>query len=90
MNAVKKYLGIIWIISGPAVIVFMILQAIEKIGAANNKAAGITDAVLKAAATCEAHNTLLQWSIIILIFLPIAIGMMIFGKYCLSGEYADD
>ena len=87
MNTIKKYLGIVWIILGPAVIIFMVMQAIEKIGMANDKAAGFTDALKKAAATSEAHNTLLQWSIIIIVFVPIAIGMVIFGKYCLGGEY---
>ncbi|MCP9752933.1 DUF6814 family protein [Ferruginibacter sp. HRS2-29] len=87
MNHLKKYLGVIWILLGPAAIVFMILQAIEKVGIANSKAAAISDVALRAAATGEAHNTLLQWSIIIIIFVPIAIGMVIFGKYCLSGEY---
>ncbi len=33
-------------------------------------------------------NDLLQWSIIILIFLPIAVGFIIFGYYSLKGEYA--
>lgn len=87
MNNIKKYLGIVWIILGPAVIIFMIQQAAEKIIAANNKAAAITDEIKRAAATGEAHNTILQWSIIIIIFVPIAIGMVIFGKYCLTGEY---
>ena len=87
MNSLKKYLGVVWILLGPAIIALMIQQAIEKVSAANSKAAAITDITLKAAATGEAHNTLLQWSIIIIIFVPIAIGMVIFGKYCLGGEY---
>ncbi len=40
-------------------------------------------------ATAEAAktNTVLQWSIIIVIFLPIAFGLIIFGKYAVAGEY---
>lgn len=71
----------------PASILFMLGQAYEKTTAANNKADAMTDALKKIVATGEAHNTLLQWSIIIVIFLPIAAGMFIFGKYCFAGEY---
>ena len=32
-------------------------------------------------------NDFLQWGIIILIFLPIAIGFVVFGYYSMKGEY---
>jgi hypothetical protein len=32
-------------------------------------------------------DTKIQWSIFIVIFIPIAIGIMIFGYYALKGEY---
>jgi hypothetical protein len=32
-------------------------------------------------------NTIIQWSVFVIIFIPIAIGMMIFGYYALKGEY---
>ncbi len=32
-------------------------------------------------------NTIIQWSVFVIIFLPIAIGMVIFGYYALKGEY---
>ncbi|MGF2411667.1 MAG: DUF6814 family protein, partial [Ferruginibacter sp.] len=34
MNALKKYLGIIWMALAPAMVGFLIWQASEKIGAA--------------------------------------------------------
>lgn len=73
MNALKKILGIVWIILGPVIIGYLIMEAAEKIAAAE-----------KGIATT---NTSLQWSIIILIFIPICAGLMIFGYYSLRGEY---
>lgn len=32
-------------------------------------------------------NTIIQWSVFVIIFIPIAIGIMIFGYYALKGEY---
>lgn len=73
MNSFKKILGVLWIVLGPVIILFLISQAIEKVAAA---AEGIART-----------NTTLQWSIIILIFLPICAGLMIFGYYGVKGEY---
>ena len=73
MKALKKYLGVIWIILGPAAMLFLSWQAWNKINLAK---AGI-----------ETTNTALQWGIILLIFIPIAIGLVIFGKYALAEEY---
>lgn len=73
MNLLKKMLGIAWIALGPLSVVFMCIQAWDKISAAP---AGI-----------DQTNTALQWGIILLIFIPIAIGLMIFGRYALSGAY---
>ena len=53
--------------------VFMAWQAYDKVSQAE---AGIAQT-----------NTALQWGIILLIFIPIAIGLVIFGKYALAGEY---
>lgn len=73
MNNLKKILGLVWMLLGPVIMIFLIHQAYEKIGLA---AAGIAKT-----------NTTLQWSIIILIFIPIAAGLVIFGKYAWNGEY---
>ncbi len=69
----KKLLGIIWILLGPLAMAFMAWQAYDKITAS---APGVAQT-----------NTALQWGIILLIFIPIAIGLVIFGKYALAGEY---
>jgi hypothetical protein len=73
MNVLKRILGVAWMIMGPVIILFLFMQAAEKIAAA---AAGIART-----------NTTLQWSIIIIIFIPICAGLMIFGYYGLKGEY---
>jgi hypothetical protein len=73
MNALKRILGLVWILMGPVIILFLFMQAAEKIAAA---AIGISRT-----------NTTLQWSIIIIIFIPICAGLMIFGYYGLKGEY---
>lgn len=73
MKALKKILGLFWIILGPLAVGLMAWQAWDKIS--------------KAEAGIAQTNTALQWGIILLIFIPIAIGLVIFGKYALSGEY---
>lgn len=73
MNAIKKFLGLIWMLLGPAVVIFMFMQAIDKIG--------------KAAEGVAKTNTTLQWVIILVIFIPVCFGLMIFGYYAWKGEY---
>lgn len=72
MNALKKYLGIIWILLSPATIAFLLWQASDKI----NKASTLTKS-----------NVTLQWVIILVIFVPICIGLLIFGYYSFKGYY---
>ena len=71
MNAIKKILGIIWLLSGPAVIYFLIAGAMQNVDTSGTK---------------DINNPII-WIIIIAIFVPIAIGLMIFGWYALKGEY---
>lgn len=73
MNKLKKTLGIFWMLLGPASIIFLFMQAFEKVGLA---AAGV-----------EKTNTALQWGIILFIFIPISAGLVVFGYYALKGEY---
>lgn len=75
MNNIKKILGLFWVILGPLSMIFMCMQAWEKVNLAHE---GI-----------DRTNTALQWGIILLIFIPIAIGLVIFGKYAWQGEYED-
>lgn len=71
MRNLKKYLGIVWMLIGPAAIAFLILGAVNNIDPA-----GKADI-----------NKPLPWLIIISIFTPVAIGLMIFGWYAWKEEY---
>lgn len=69
MNALKKFLGIIWILLGPVSLYYLITTAAGEI------------------AKKPTVNTKMQWIVFIGVFVPIAIGLMIFGYYALKGEY---
>jgi ABC-type molybdate transport system permease subunit len=73
MKTLKKILGLVWMINAPLAVILMIQQAGEKI---NLAAEGVART-----------NTALQWGIILLIFIPVSIGMVIFGYYSWKGEY---
>lgn len=70
MNAVKKILGLIWILLGPFAIYFLIKTAAAEI------------------AKKPVIDTKIQWGVFVVIFIPIAIGLMIFGYYAFKGEYS--
>jgi len=72
MSQLRKILGVVWMLLGPATIYFLVSQAAYKISQPSSTT-----------------NDLLQWGIIITIFVPIAIGLMIFGYYAVKGEYAE-
>jgi hypothetical protein len=69
MNAIKKWLGIVWILLGPVAIYYLIKTAAGEI---HNK---------------PTIDTKIQWAVFLIVFTPIAIGMIIFGYYALKGEY---
>lgn len=71
MNVFKRILGIVWLISGPVVIYFLVSGAISNIDSNGKK---------------DINNPVI-WIIIIAIFTPIVIGLMIFGWYAWKGEY---
>lgn len=71
MNTIKKIMGVLLMLLGPAVIVFLVIAAAQNIDA-NGK---------------HDINKPVPWAIIIGIFTPIAVGLMIFGYYSLKGEY---
>jgi len=73
MNTLKKLLGFIWMLLAPTIICFLVYQANEKIQAASITARA---------------NVILQWSIILIIFIPICVGFFLFGKYAATNEYA--
>ena len=69
MNQVKRFSGIIWILT--AIITYTILL---KTAWMQINAKPTTD-------------TIVQWSIFAVIFLPIAIGLILFGWLALKGDY---
>jgi hypothetical protein len=69
MNALKKYLGIVWMLLGPAGIYYIVATAIEEIGKK------------------PVIDTKIQWGVFVIIFIPISIGMMVFGYFALKNEY---
>lgn len=71
MDKLKRFLGLIWLLLGPAAIILLIISAVQNIGAGG---------------TGDIHKPL-PWIIIIGIFTPVAIGLMIFGWYAWKGEY---
>jgi hypothetical protein len=71
MNVIKRILGVLWFLLGPAVIYFLIAGAIKNIDSSGNK---------------DINNPVI-WVIIIAIFVPVAIGLMIFGWYAITNEY---
>lgn len=73
MNTLKKFFGLFWMVLGPLAMTFLFIQAIDKVGLTH------TD--------IDRTNTILQWAIILFIFLPISLGLMIFGFYAWKGEY---
>ena len=72
MNIVRRILGVVWLLLGPVAIWLIISNAVK--------------AIEKASAAMRS-NAILQWSIITVIFIPIAIGLMIFGTYSIKGAY---
>jgi len=72
MNSLKKIMGIVWMLLGPAVIIFLVMGAVQHIDSNGTKDI----------------NKPIPWAIIIGIFTPISIGLMIFGYYSIRGEYS--
>jgi len=72
----RKYLGYLWMVLSPILVLLMIYQAYFKI---SNTAEGLVRT-----------NTTLQWVIILIIFIPICIGFFLFGKYSAQGLYDNE
>ena len=69
MNALKRILGVLWIVLAPVAIYYLISTASSEI------------------AKKPVIDTKIQWGVFIVVFIPIAIGLVIFGYYALKGEY---
>lgn len=73
MNKLKQIFGVVWMILAVMLVIFMVYQAYAKVNIAPEGVART--------------NTLLQWIIILIIFIPICGGLFIFGKYALKKEF---
>lgn len=71
MDKLKQYLGIIWMFIGPVLFIMLLISAIDNINSDVNG---------------DISNPI-PWIIILAIFLPIAIGLTIFGWYAFKGNY---
>ena len=71
LDKIKRVLGLVWMLIGPAAIFVLVMSAIDNI---NPKMEG------------DIHQPL-PWIIIIAIFTPVAVGLSIFGWYAWKGEY---
>ncbi|MEJ7736084.1 MAG: DUF6814 family protein [Chitinophagaceae bacterium] len=71
MDTLKRWLGVLWMLIGPVIIIILIKSAADNIDPA-----GTNDI-----------NKPVPWIIVISIFAPIAVGLMIFGWYAWKGEY---
>ena len=75
MNSIKRFLGIVWMLVGPVVFIMLVISAVNNIyGDTNGQVIG------------DISNPV-PWIIILAIFLPIAIGLSIFGWYVYKGDY---
>ena len=72
MNTLKRVTGLLCMLIGPVIIAALIVGAIQNIDAAG---------------TSEINKPI-PWIIIITIFIPVAVGLVIFGWYAWKGEYS--
>jgi hypothetical protein len=87
MNAVRRIFGIAWMLAAPFALYLIITNALQAFTKADKAIAAAAAEAAKTAAEAAKTNTVLQWGIIVIIFLPIAAGLVIFGKYAFAGEY---
>jgi hypothetical protein len=74
MGIIKKVVGFLCMLLAPTAAYLLTSEGIKKIAAA---------------APDAKTNATTQWSILILIFLPVMAGLLIFGWYAVKGEFED-
>lgn len=87
MNNVRKIFGIVWMLLAPVTLYLLVVNALQAFTKADKAIAAAATEAAKASAEAAKTNAVLQWGIIVIIFIPIAFGLVIFGKYALAGEY---
>jgi hypothetical protein len=74
MGIIKRIVGVLCMILAPVAAYLLTSEGLKKIAAA---------------APDAKTNATTQWSILILIFLPVMAGLLIFGWYAVQGEFED-
>jgi hypothetical protein len=74
MGIIKKVVGFLCMLLAPVAAYLLTSEGLKKIAAA---------------APDAKTNATTQWSILILIFLPVMAGLLIFGWYAVKGEFEE-
>jgi hypothetical protein len=74
MGIIKKVVGFLCMLLAPTAAYLLTSEGLKKIAAA---------------APDAKTNATTQWSILILIFLPVMAGLLIFGWYAVKGEFEE-
>jgi hypothetical protein len=73
MNTFKKITGFLLLLLAPAILCLLVYGAFMNVNAAGK----------------EDINKPIPWVIIITVFMPIAVGLFMFGYYAVKGEFDD-
>ncbi len=74
MGIIKRIVGVLCMILAPVAAWLLTSEGIKK---------------MAAAAPADKTNTTTQWLILIIIFLPVMAGLLLFGWYAVKGEFED-
>ena len=74
MGIIKKIVGVLCMILAPVAAYLLTSEGIKKIAAA---------------LPADKANATTQWSILILIFMPVMAGLLLFGWYAVKGEFEE-
>lgn len=77
MDILKKTLGIVWMVLGPVVLFYLVKTGAAEVAKAEAAQKSVLDAKI-------------QWGVFIIVFIPIAFGLVLFGYYALKGEYGSE
>lgn len=69
MDSLKRYLGVVWMLLGPAAMI------------------ALTNTAQNEIANHPGMDRVIQWGVFVIVFVPIGIGLVIFGWYAFTGAY---